>query len=218
MIRLIIVVFLFVFSTFALSSQSEKVQWPEDFHNPFWRKKIEVQKRMQNEDLIVVSAKTEKIRNDPKLYEMRVVAGGDVDVPQDFAFEQISNYEDLKKADNHFVEVHYNKDQKKVEIGIEALGYRADMVIRVFEVERKTPQGKSREIHWLCVEKQFKGMKGVFQVLEIGRQKSEISMTAEYSAEKLPLPKVLMGFGLEVIGRQVANQLKRYIVQKYHER
>jgi hypothetical protein len=191
-------------------------EWPASFHEPFWRKKPEVQKRMKEDGLIVVSAKTDKIQDNPKLFEMKVIAGGDVDTPLDFAFSQISNYENLKKADSHFVEVKYTKNQNLVDVDVAALGYHADMLLRVHEIERTTPFGKTKEIHWLCIKGQFEGMKGVFQVMEVERQKAEISMTAEYRSAKLPLPKVLMGFGLEVIGRQVANQMKRYITSQYH--
>jgi hypothetical protein len=217
-------VLVFIFLSFASFGahkplvQAPLPEWPPSFHEPFWRKKPEVQKKMREEELIVVSAKTDKIQDSPKLFEMKVVAGGDVNTPMDFAFSQISDYENLKKADSHFVDVKYIKNENLVDMNVAALGYHATLQLKVHEINRTIPLGKTKEIHWLCTKGEFKGMKGVFQVLEVERQKSEISMTAEYRSEKLPLPKVLMGLGLEIVGRQVASQMKHYIVEKYHGR
>lgn len=190
------------------------IKHPTDFHKPFWKTKLDVQKKITQNDLLVVSADTEKIQEKPTRYEMKVVAGGIVRVPLDFAYKTITDYEKLKDVDDHFRESKYDKEKKTLFLHITALGYYAKMLLKINDVEVDN-KDKVRQIHWECIEGQFLGMKGVFQVEEIERQKTEISMTAIYKSETLPLPKILMGLGLEVVGRQVAQKMRDYIFDQY---
>lgn len=98
---------------------------------------------------------------------------------------------------------------------LEALGYHARMYLKLNEVEVAGTKNKVKQVHWECIQGQFLGMKGVFQVEEVERQKTEISMTAEHRSETLLLPKILMGLGLEIVGRQVAVKMRQYIVDQY---
>ncbi len=195
-----------------------EIRHPQDFHKPFWKTKPDVQKKIINDDLIVVSADTDKTQYKPVLYLMKVVAGGAVKVPLDFAFRTITDYEKLKNVDDHFKESKYDKEKKTLFLHLEALGYHARMHLKLSEAEVSGSKGKVKQIHWECIQGQFLGMKGVFQVEEIERQKTEISMTAIYKSETLPLPKVLMGLGLEIVGRQVATKMRQYIFDQYKDK
>ncbi len=206
-----------IFFHFNAYGQAE-IQHPQDFHKPFWKSKPDVQKKIINDDLIVVSADTDKIKDKPLLYSMKVVAGGTVKVPLDFTFRTITDYEKLKNVDDHFKESKYDKEKKTLFLHLEALGYHARMHLKLNEVEVIGSKGKVKQIHWECIQGQFLGMKGVFQVEEIERQKTEISMTAIYKSETLPLPKVLMGLGLEIVGRQVATKMRQYIFDQYKDK
>jgi uncharacterized membrane protein len=208
----ILFVFLILFKVYA-----QEIQHPKDFHQPFWKTKPDVQKKISEEGLIVVSAKTTVVQEKPKLYLMKVVTGGAVKTPLDFTFKTISDYSKLKNVDTHFKESIYDKDKKTVYLHMEALGYHAYMHIKLNEIDVPDSKGKIKQIHWECIKGQFVGMKGVLQAEEIERQKTEISMTADYRSETLPLPKVLMGLGLEVVGRQVATQMRQYILDQYRD-
>jgi hypothetical protein len=191
---------------------------PKDFHKPFWKTKPEVQKKILEEDLIVVSANTTAVQEKPKLYLMKIVSGGIVKAPLDFTFQTITDYSKLKKVDDHFKESTYDKDKKTVFLHMVALGYHAYMHLKINEVEVPGSSGKIKRVEWECIKGQFVGMKGVTQAEEIERQKTEISMTAEYRSDTLPLPKVLMGLGLEIVGRQVATQMRQYILDEYKKK
>jgi hypothetical protein len=197
---------------------AQEIKHPSDFHRPFWKTKPEVQKKLLEEDLIVVSADTNLVQEKPKLYLMKIVSGGIVKAPLDFTFQKVTDYSQLKKVDDHFKESIYEKEKKTLYIHMEALGYHAYMHLKLNEVDVPDSKGKLKQIHWECFKGQFVGMKGVFQVEEIERQRSEISMTAEYRSETLPLPKILMGLGLEVLGRQVATKMRQYILDQYKNR
>ncbi len=54
-------------------------------------------------------------------------------------------------------------------------------------------------------------MKGSVFIEDIGKGKSEMSMVADYSAQKLPLPAPLLDFGLEIVLKQVAQKIRTYL-------
>lgn len=198
---------------FALVAEVPK--HPDDFHKPFWRSKAAVAKRILDENLVVVSSDVTDVKGTDK-YLLNIVAGGALDVPLEFAFNEMTKYDDLKKIDTHFEESKYDTKKKILFIKVAALGYYADMHLKLNEVA--TTSKDTKQVHWECVEGQFKGMKGVFEAKEISSKKTEISMTAKYEAAKIPLPKVLMGFGLEVLGRQTAIKMRDYIKHQYKNR
>lgn len=191
---------------------AQDIHHPDDFHRPFWKSKPEVQKRILQEDLIVVSAETKKIQDKPALNLMKVVAGGILRAPLEFVNSVVTDYEKLTEVSSHFKGARYNKKDRTLFLHLEALGYHEKMTLKLNEIKKSD---KLHQIHWESISGRFKGMKGVFQIEEIERQKTEISMTADYRSEKLPLPKVLMGLGLEIVGRQVAVKMRQYILDQY---
>lgn len=196
---------------FSVAVFAQNVLIPPGFHNPFWRYKKDVAQKMLTESLIVVSASTGRVSE--ALHEMKVVAGGVSNTPFEFTKKTIQNYEQLPHADSHFKEVKYNTKENTLYIHMAALGYHARMHLKL-----QTQAVDSKfQIHWECMEGSFKGMKGVFEVVELERQKTEISMTAEYRASKLPLPSVLMGPGLEAVGKLTAYKLRDFVHKKYRE-
>lgn len=208
-----ILLFVFIFSY--LTAYGQEIKHPQDFHTPFWKSKPDVQKKILNDDLVVVSADTRELQKKPALHLMKVVAGGLVKTPFDFTFATITDYGKLKEVDSHFKESRYDKEAKTLFLHMEALGYHARMHLRLSEQDVPHAKVKTKQIHWECYKGTFEGMKGVFQVEEVERQKTEISMTADYRSETLPLPKVLMGLGLEIVGRQVAVKMRQYILDQY---
>lgn len=201
--KVYILVFLATVSAFAQTFM------PPGFHEPFWRFKKDVADKMQTEKLLVVSASTGKVSNE--LYEMKVVAGGVTDTPFEFTKKTVQEYELLPQADNSFREVKYDSKNDKLYLHMAALGYHAKMHLKLQTVEND----KNFRIQWECVDGSFKGMKGVFELIELERHKTEISMTAEYRASKLPLPSVLMGAGLEAVGKVTAYKLRDFVHKRY---
>lgn len=182
---------------------------PPNFHNPFWKTKKEVAQKMQNDGLLVVSASTGEIAEG--LYEMKVVAGGVAETPYNFTKKTVQDYELLPQADSSFREVRFDSKNNKLYLHMAALGYHAKMHLKLQTQELD----KSFQIQWECVQGSFKGMKGVFELIELERHKTEISMTAEYRASKLPLPSVLMGAGLEAVGKITAYKLRDFVHKRF---
>lgn len=164
---------------------------------------------MQDKQKIVVSASTDK--DSEGMYELKVVAGGVSRTPYAFTKKQIQDYEALPQADSHFKSAQLDPKTQILKLHIATMGYHARMSLKLRTIEKDN----NFQIHWESVEGHFVGMKGVVELVELERQKTEISMTAKYRASKLPLPRVLMGAGLEVVGRLSAYKLRSFIQHKY---
>lgn len=176
---------------------------------PFWKTKPRVLEEMRTERRIVVSAKTDKIDETPKPYQMRVVTAGYVNVPIDRTWKIIQDFEKLPDVDERFEEVKYEPKTQRLYVHAKAYNYHARMtlLLKFGETER------AREMHFESVKGAFLGMKGIIRLEDDGRQKTEISMTSDYRSESLPLPRILMGVGLEIVASRVASSMRSYIEQ-----
>ena len=68
------------------------------------------------------------------------------------------------------------------------------------------------DLYLRVIKGQFLGMTVGFRVLEDAKSRgSEILMTARHPFDKLPLPKLFMEFGLEVVFQQLGHKLRRKI-------
>jgi uncharacterized membrane protein len=174
---------------------------------PFWKKKPKVLAEMKEERRIVVSAKTDRIDEESELYQMKVVSAGYVNSPLERTWSIVRKYEDLPKADERFLEVRHDPEKQTLYLHVATLGYHARMTLQLNYGE--APEAK--EIHFDCIEGSFKGMKGVIRLEDDRRQQTEISMTSDYRSSNLPLPKVLMGVGLEIVASRVASSMRNFI-------
>lgn len=176
---------------------------------PFWKKKPQVFEEMKTERRIVVSAKTDKVGEAPKPYQMHVVTAGYVNVPIDRTWKIIQDFEKLPDVDERFQEVKYDSKNQKLSIHAKAYSYHARMTLQLKFGENES----AKEMHFESVKGAFLGMKGVIRLEDDRRQKTEISMTSDYRSESLPLPRILMGVGLEVVASRVASSMRSYIEQ-----
>ena len=70
-------------------------------------------------------------------------------------------------------------------------------------------------LQWRIVEGLFRGMIVVFEFQDVGRRKTEISMTALHKFDTLPLPKMFIEFGLEVIMQQAGAKLRSLVEEDF---
>lgn len=180
---------------------------------PFWKSKSNVYQTLVEERRIVCSARTDKAENGPHKdkYELNVVTAGLVNVPIESTWKIIKKFEDLKRADDRFQEVTYDARQQRLYLHLVAYGYHAHMTLQLLFGEGT----KAREIHFETIEGSFKGMTGVIRLEDYQRQKTEMAMTTDYASEKIPLPRILLGVGIEVVGSRVAASLRRFIENEF---
>ncbi len=187
---------------------------------PFWRRKLDLLRRIYDERAIIVSASTEKVAVMPAglsskgseqiLFTIR--GAGLIHAPKAFAFRTAQQYRKLKDVSSHFKTVEYDDKTHKLFLITEALSWRARMVLLMQPVI----SAQRDELRWEVIWGSFRGMKGLmaFATAEHG-QKTETSIEAIYQAETLPLPKILMGFALETIIQKVAEKMRSFIEHEY---
>jgi uncharacterized membrane protein len=175
---------------------------------PFFWKRPENYKKMVQDRTILVSADTgEK----PPLKTMSVDGAGIVSAPLDFTYSTVKKFDELPKVSERFEEAKFNPKDNTLDLHISALGYHVKMkLLLTFEEKPKT-----KIIHWKSIEGGFVGMSGDLQLVAFDARRTEMSLSAYFENEKLPLPKVLMGLGLEVVTQRVAGVMREYIEAKY---
>ncbi len=180
---------------------------------PFWKAKPKLYQSLIEDRQIICSAKTDVADEGPKkgLYQLNVVTAGLVNTPIYDAWNTVRNFESLAKVDERFQEVKYFAENQRVFLHMAAYGYHAKMLLQM----RFGESMNAREMRFECVEGNFKGMTGTIRLEATKNNKTEFSMTTDYASEKIPLPKILLGIGVEVIGSRVAVAMRTYVEAEY---
>ena len=171
---------------------------------PFWRR-ADLKARMKEDRDIVVSVRQQKLS--PQLVRFTMAGAGWVSRPKDFCFSASQQYPRLKEVSDHFKAVEYDPGSRHLFLITEALGYQARMILEVIPVS----EDWRSELQWQVVWGSFKGMTGLIGFEQMEKDRTEVSVNAKYEAEELPLPKILMGFALEVITKKVAEKMRAFI-------
>ena len=176
---------------------------------PFWRLKPELMRRMREDRAIVVSVRHSNIVSDQSEKQIRftIQGAGVVGREKDTAFRIAKQFEKLKLVSGHFKEVKVDPTGREVFMVISALGYQARMTLAMTPVAADWRS----EMQWEVVSGSFQGMKGVVGYERMDATHTEMSIQTRYEAAKLPLPKALMGFALEVVTQQVAQKMRSFI-------
>jgi uncharacterized membrane protein len=144
---------------------------------------------------------------------MRVAAAGLVDAPLEFTFRTVKKFEALPKVSDHFEEAKFDASKNTLFLHLSAMGYHVKMTLKLNFHEEE----KHKTIQWESIEGGFRGMKGTIDLMESDPRHTEMSMRARYEDKNLPLPRVLMGIGLEFVTQRVAGTMREYIEKAYKD-
>jgi glucose/arabinose dehydrogenase len=172
---------------------------------PFWRRRPALMQKIREDREIVVAVRKEDIPNDQIRFTM--AGAGMVAKPKNFCFGISQQYSRLKEISDHFKTVSYESSTNQLFLVTEALGYQARMLLKILPV---TEDWRS-ELQWEVVWGHFKGMTGLIGFEKLDDSHTEMSFNARYEASELPLPRILMGFALEVITKKVAEKMRAFI-------
>ena len=181
--------------------------------NPFskWRENADFKEKILESKKILVDATTRETEgNAENKAQMEVSAVGYISAPFGEVKAWIQDYPDLKNVDERFQEVRWNPEKRELFLHMEAYSYHARMKLKV--EEKETPE--SFLMNWESVEGSFVGMRGVIRLEKEGRG-SVLSLDSGYSADRLPLPQILMGPGLEFVASRVAGKMRTYLEEKW---
>lgn len=176
----------------------------------FWKAKPELYKKMLEDRAILVSVthkSPEKNASGEKNYRLFLKTAGITNAPLKFSEAKIQEYEKLPLLSNYIKETQFNAEKSELYFFGDAYSYIAKMWMKI------TPTKKSGEFNlgFEVVRGHLTGMKGSIRIEEVSPTRSEISLVAEYAAQKLPLPAPLLDFGLEIVLKQVAQKIRKYL-------
>lgn len=181
---------------------------------PFWKSKEKIYARIRDEKSIIVSVKAEPEKADPKKPNiMRMIGGGIIATPQNFAFERSVDFANLKKVSSHVRRADYNAKDQTLDLHTEAFNYHAHMKLKVNRVETAA----EKAILFKVIQGHFLGMEGKVSFVEVSPLRSEIGFAAGYRYDKLPFPQFFVEFGLEVVVQKIAALLRTNIENQYQE-
>ena len=178
---------------------------------PFWKSKEKVYQRIVEQREIIVSVKVNKLTGKSK--ELVMQGAGQAATPIDFTYQEATKFENFPKISSYIREIKYTPEKKQLFMHSEAYGYHARMTL---QLDYKTSDSK-KIITYKIISGVFTGMSGELAFEDVGRRKTEISMTGHYPFEKLPVPAFFAEFGLEVILQKMATRMRAYVEEQYDQ-
>jgi len=178
---------------------------------PFWKAKPNIYKKMLEDRAIVVSVTHVKPQKNEKIYQLYLKTAGIINAPLGFCEKKIQEFEKLPSLSKYIKETKYNAQARELYFYGEAFSYIAKMWMKIDTIKTKDDFRFKFEV----VRGHLPGMKGSIRLEELGPLKAEMSLVAEYSAQKLPLPGPLLDFGLEIVLKQVAQKIRNYLELEY---
>ncbi len=195
----------------------------------FWEGKPKLEAKLRDERAVLVSVRTDKGVADPKADLFTINGVGWVKRDAAVVFKLAQHYEQLKTVSEIFREVKFESKTNRVFVICQALGYQARMLLAIqtrsagpatasdtAAVGRNLPAQISFEV----VDGHFLGLKGVMEFRELPsatRQtvasQTEVTFRVHHEAREIPIPRMLVGFALEVIVQKVAVKIRSHFEQ-----
>lgn len=172
---------------------------------PFWQTKPDLQKKMAEQRSIIVAVQQEDLPNGK--VALRMSGAGHIQRPKETCYLLAQDFPKLKEVSDHFRTVNWDPLSQRLFVITEAMGYQSRMLMKITPVSEDWRSELQFEVIW----GHFTGMKGLIGFQKIGPRTTEVSFTANYEADELPIPKILMGFALEVVTQKVAEKMRTYI-------
>lgn len=186
---------------------------------PWWNRKEKVLKQIREERAVVVSVVTRGISSSPvskrgqqARKQLKLSGAGLIEAPPEFSSNRIREFYRLKELSQYVKESTFNQRQKQLFLHVAAFDYHARMLMEIFFNDQL--KGR-RQILFHVVAGTLSGMKGVVEIRDIERLKSEFSMTALYDYDKLPIPQLFVEFGLEMVLKQMAEKIRSMVETLY---
>lgn len=184
---------------------------------PFWRGKPKIEARLRDERAVIVSVKTEKGRVDKEADFFSINGVGWVRRDAATVFALAQQFERLKEVSDHFREVKFDPKTQRVFVICQALGYQARMLFSVEVVNSDVPvaggRDARREIRFKVLEGHFVGLAGTMEFAELKESspQTEVSLRVQHEAREIPIPRILVGFALEILIQKVALKMRTHL-------
>jgi len=182
---------------------------------PFWRAKGKVYERIKSRE-IIVSVRTEDLKGETYPHALRILGGGRIETPCDFAYEAAQKYEELAKESGYVEEVKYTPGDRRLALKMAAFSFKESCTMTIGPVAAAEP----RAIEYAIVAGRMTGFVGRFEFLPVeGNAKvCDIGTRGDFHYYELPLPKMFVTFGLEVMFQRMAGRLRAFTESNFKKR
>lgn len=186
--------------------------WSEE---PFWRSKEKVYAKVQERE-VIVAVNTEDVKAGVAPRRLSIKGGGQMRTPCDFAFGAAQNYPELARESGYVEEVSYQADEGLLKLKMAAFGFRESATLKMSAGQ----DGEHKAIFYEIMEGRLTGFKGRFVFYPVrGRDKQcDIGTLGEFNYRELPLPRMFVTFGLQVMFQRMAGRLRAFAEEKYRTR
>lgn len=180
--------------------------------NPFWRAKDAYRGRLHKERRILVSVRSVEESSLAATQLLRLHGAGHTSVTRIKAFEVASSYENLHQAHSSIKKSEFDSEQGLLSMQLSL--FRRQLALRMRIQGRHNEENS--EIRFQVIDGFMKGATGVFLFTDLDQlgfksRGTEISMTAYYAYDQLPLPDFITYRGLEVVLQRIASGMRDYI-------
>lgn len=176
--------------------------WSMPAEKPFWQAKEKAIERIKNREILVV------VKSAPKDQGKLLLAqgGGRVNAPAEFTFQRALEYEQLPKHSSFIEEAIFNKEAQELTIKVSAYGYHDKFRIKLDVRDKMDP----KEVGYTVVEGSLKGFSGLFWFQPLEAKTSEVGLEGRLEYDEIPVPKIFIEFGMEVVMQRLAGKLREY--------
>lgn len=171
---------------------------------PFWKAKPKVYHKIKTERLIVVSAVSE---NKKGMEGFRLTTAGHMKAPLEVTHKTLLDFSSYPQVVSYIKTTRYHEKKKLLFVHGAVMGYHVRLHLKI-DIE-KTKNGYKTNFE--CIRGSFKGMTGEIVEEAVGPSTTEISMVARFAAKKIPIPDILMKWGLEFAGQRAAGAMRQHI-------
>lgn len=176
--------------------------WPMPAEKPFWQTKEKAIERIKNREILVV------VKSAPKDQGKLLLAqgGGRVNAPAEFTFQRAQEYDQLPRLSGFIEEAAFNKEAQELTIKVSAYGYRDKFRIKLDIRDKLDP----KEVGYSVIEGTLKGFSGLFWFQPLDGKTSEVGLEGRLEYKEIPIPKIFLEFGMEVVMQRLAGKLREY--------
>lgn len=184
--------------------------WSMPAEKPFWQVKEKAIERIKNREILVV------VKSAPKDQGKLLLAqgGGRVNAPAEFTFQRALEYEQLPKHSSFIEQAIFNKETQELTIKVSAYGYHDKFRIKLDVRDKMDP----KEVGYTVVEGSLKGFSGLFWFQPLESKTSEVGLEGRLEYEEIPVPKIFLEFGMEVVMQRLAGKLREYAETEFKKK
>lgn len=178
---------------------------------PFWQTKEKVYERIKNGE-IIVSVHSEENQTSAMIKSKLLVQGGGwVLAPLDFVYKEALKFDQLPKVSGYVTEARFDSATGILKLKWSAFGHQSEMALKL----KLSGDNAVRKMDYVIISGPLEGFAGCFEFVSVSSDKTQVGMSGTLGYDRLPIPKIFLEFGLEVVFQKMASRLRGHVEDLY---